>query len=248
MRKVSAAPVGGNRRVYFVISYEMIIAKVTRKRISATHRGVCVKFLGGRKEAIRNRANKDTKRAFARWESRLSKNFTHTPHRAGTTSRVGPRPQVFCDANAHRVARRGKNTWGHADNVPALGCTSRQRIVTRAFDFSRAHKKTASLYKDAVCNAETQNRTADTAVFSRMLYQLSYLGVSEQSFYADSRECQKKMRDACPSPLTDKRRASPLRGYLPAQTPIRGDNRSKRRRRSVKRKKTGCDLGQVTAR
>lgn len=25
-------------------------------------------------------------------------------------------------------------------------------------------------------NAETQNRTADTAVFSRMLYQLSYLG------------------------------------------------------------------------
>ncbi len=40
--------------------------------------GVCVKFLGGRKEAIRNRANKNTKRAFARWESRLSKNFTHT--------------------------------------------------------------------------------------------------------------------------------------------------------------------------
>ena len=39
-------------------------------------------------------------------------------------------------------------------------------------------------------NAETQNRTADTAVFSRMLYQLSYLGVSEMVFYADSRECQ----------------------------------------------------------
>ncbi len=28
-------------------------------------------------------------------------------------------------------------------------------------------------------NAETQNRTADTAVFSRMLYQLSYLGGRE---------------------------------------------------------------------
>lgn len=26
-------------------------------------------------------------------------------------------------------------------------------------------------------NAEAQNRTADTAVFSRVLYQLSYLGV-----------------------------------------------------------------------
>ncbi len=35
-------------------------------------------------------------------------------------SRIEPRPQVFCDANAHRVARRGKNTWGLADNVPAL--------------------------------------------------------------------------------------------------------------------------------
>ena len=84
-----------------------------------------------------------------------------------------------------------------------------------------------------------------------MLYQLSYLGVSEQSFYADSRECQKKYaprftvyaarekkkRDACPSPLTDKRRAVPLRGYLPTQTPMRGDNRSKRRRRSAKFRK-----------
>lgn len=54
-------------------------------------------------------------------------------------------------------------------------------------------------------NAETQNRTADTAVFSRMLYQLSYLGVGSMlqcvrklckvfgriEFYADSNGCQK---------------------------------------------------------
>ena len=29
---------------------------------------------------------------------------------------------------------------------------------------------------DVLFCAETQNRTADTAIFSRMLYQLSYLG------------------------------------------------------------------------
>ena len=31
--------------------------------------------------------------------------------------------------------------------------------------------------------AETQDRTADTAIFSRVLYQLSYLGVKRPVFY-----------------------------------------------------------------
>jgi hypothetical protein len=92
-------------------------------------------------------------------------------------------------------------------------------------------------------NAEAQNRTADTAVFSRMLYQLSYLGVSELQFYADLKECQKyhirllrrsKKKERCPSILIDgASSAGYSRGYLPAQTPMRGDNRSKRRRRSA---------------
>ncbi len=38
--------------------------------------------------------------------------------------------------------------------------------------------------------AEAQNRTADTAVFSRVLYQLSYLGISLVPFYANPRICQ----------------------------------------------------------
>ena len=38
-----------------------------------------------------------------------------------------------------------------------------------------AQKKTPRLMDVLFC-AETQNRTADTAIFSRMLYQLSYLG------------------------------------------------------------------------
>ena len=29
-----------------------------------------------------------------------------------------------------------------------------------------------------ICGAESQNRTGDTAIFSRVLYQLSYLGAS----------------------------------------------------------------------
>ena len=37
--------------------------------------------------------------------------------------------------------------------------------------------------------AEAQNRTADTAVFSRVLYQLSYLG-ERLSFYTFSCFCQ----------------------------------------------------------
>ena len=32
-------------------------------------------------------------------------------------------------------------------------------------------------------SAETQGRTADTAIFSRVLYQLSYLGVKRAIFY-----------------------------------------------------------------
>ncbi len=32
-------------------------------------------------------------------------------------------------------------------------------------------------------SAETQDRTADTAIFSRVLYQLSYLGVKRPVFY-----------------------------------------------------------------
>jgi hypothetical protein len=41
-------------------------------------------------------------------------------------------------------------------------------------------------------DAEEQNRTADTAVFSRVLYQLSYLGAegNVRVFYPESRRCQ----------------------------------------------------------
>ena len=35
-------------------------------------------------------------------------------------------------------------------------------------------------------NAETQNRTADTAIFSRVLYQLSYLGLTDLQFGKDA--------------------------------------------------------------
>ncbi len=38
--------------------------------------------------------------------------------------------------------------------------------------------------------AEEQNRTADTAVFSRVLYQLSYLGIVLAVFYTEPQICQ----------------------------------------------------------
>ena len=37
--------------------------------------------------------------------------------------------------------------------------------------------KTKRPAKAGPCCAETQNRTVDTTIFSRMLYQLSYLGI-----------------------------------------------------------------------
>src|SRR5512143_1843922 len=42
---------------------------------------------------------------------------------------------------------------------------------------------TADLLTPRRFSAETQGRTADTAIFSRVLYQLSYLGVKRPVFY-----------------------------------------------------------------
>ena len=46
------------------------------------------------------------------------------------------------------------------------------------------------LTNDQTTGAEEQNRTADTAVFSRVLYQLSYLGIEVSLFYAFRYFCQ----------------------------------------------------------
>ena len=40
-------------------------------------------------------------------------------------------------------------------------------------------------------SAETQDRTGDTAIFSRVLYQLSYLGLTERGdFTRTAKDCQ----------------------------------------------------------
>ena len=56
---------------------------------------------------------------------------------------------------------------------------------------SLSYNKKPPLSQRRFSYAEAQNRTADTAVFSRMLYQLSYLGVGDLQFYAELEECQK---------------------------------------------------------
>jgi hypothetical protein len=59
-----------------------------------------------------------------------------------------------------------------------------RRDYNKSYTQSQRKKKPQSRFLrqergfEGTRNAETQNRTADTAVFSRMLYQLSYLGVS----------------------------------------------------------------------
>lgn len=64
-------------------------------------------------------------------------------------------------------------------------------------------------------NAETQNRTADTAVFSRMLYQLSYLG-ARVPLYSVSVRCQKKMR--CSLIIIDEQDSAGIRARLSPRT------------------------------
>ena len=54
--------------------------------------------------------------------------------------------------------------------------------------------------------AEEQNRTADTAVFSRVLYQLSYLGAQANVLYAIFAICQIKNVMRRSEPHRSKRR------------------------------------------
>jgi hypothetical protein len=46
----------------------------------------------------------------------------------------------------------------------------------------QSNNQTNKQLNEPTNGAEEQNRTADTAVFSRVLYQLSYLGVDETYF------------------------------------------------------------------
>ncbi len=88
--------------------------------------------------------------------------------------------------------------------------------------------------------AEDQNRTGDTAVFSRVLYLLSYLGASGPILPHSASVSNGK---GFPSLKTTMRRSATAPdcftahryqlGYLLAQTPMQGDNLSKRRRRSA---------------
>ena len=103
-------------------------------------------------------------------------------------------------------------------------------LCARKYQIKKAHV----IMTYAFHNAETQNRTADTAVFSRMLYQLSYLGAAICYFMRIGMNVKpsasKKSR--CLSVVIDEQTPREnLRGYLPTQTPMRGDNLSKRRRR-----------------
>ena len=51
---------------------------------------------------------------------------------------------------------------------PTTFSLARRRSTTELHPQNRSHQKPE--------DAETQNRTGDTAIFSRVLYQLSYLG------------------------------------------------------------------------
>ena len=55
--------------------------------------------------------------------------------------------------------------------------------------FSLARRRTTAVLRPQILGAEAQNRTGDTTVFSRVLYQLSYLALRLESspVFASSR-------------------------------------------------------------
>ena len=72
--------------------------------------------------------------------------------------------------------------------------------------------------------AEAQNRTADTAVFSRVLYQLSYLG-RRLLFYSFSRFCQTVFRRKLGAPLLIRADPKAAHGQFGCLPPADADGR-----------------------
>ena len=64
------------------------------------------------------------------------------------------------------LARRRSTTELHPPEQPFAGCDTGPSVRPRG--------------------AESQNRTGDTAIFSRVLYQLSYLGLNVRRSYANA--------------------------------------------------------------
>ena len=80
--------------------------------------------------------------------------------------------------------------------------------------FSLARRRTTTVLRPQITaflltgSAETQDRTGDTAIFSRVLYQLSYLGqciflLSVRDFTSTYRDCQENLRRMLAKVRTD---------------------------------------------
>ena len=67
---------------------------------------------------------------------------------------------------------------------------------------------TADLLTPRRFSAETQDRTADTAIFSRVLYQLSYLGVKRRVFYNSADRLSSNLRQGSSAVRFTARRCS----------------------------------------
>ena len=82
-----------------------------------------------------------------------------------TSKRIGPFGTSYA---AYRDA------MNHHKLVPGLqySCNDWQSLCVR-----RKHNPKCGSHLNRLCGAQGRNRTTDTAIFSRMLYQLSYLGI-----------------------------------------------------------------------
>src|ERR671931_938379 len=81
--------------------------------------------------------------------------------------RALPRGSVI-DCRAARIIRRAKKWSGRRDSNPRPSPWQGDALPTEPLPLDVATTRAGG--------AESQNRTGDTAIFSRVLYQLSYLG------------------------------------------------------------------------
>lgn len=169
--------------------------------------------------------------------------------------------RMFCRRNGFKPSHgRAKTKHSSFFKLECLGyCASQGQERAMGFEpttFSLARRRTTAVLRPRTKGAEAQNRTGDTTVFSRVLYQLSYLGNRGDSILfqviflstpnnrsvVDGIESGKPKKFLCREEqkgtrrLTTSEAARHLNGHLLSLLTSR-DNPAKRRRRSPPKNK-----------
>ena len=108
----------------------------------------------------------------------------------------------------------GQEFRSRSEQPTNISCQTGAEIVSNSISLTTTHGEKANHLKEIV-GAQGRSRTADTAIFSRMLYQLSYLGIPARREGRAERAGYRISIAACPYGWTRKKETSP--GTSPAR-------------------------------